>query len=125
MTGVARGFLGAAVIYGIVGLVLGLKMAISHDHDQIPAHAHVNLIGWASFFLFAIFYHSFGEKVSNLLARIHFWLAQISLLGLTVGLYLIYSGQTQFEPLAATSALTYAASFLVFAYTVFRFLFRD
>lgn len=121
---IAKGFLGSAVVYGIVGLASGLQMAISSQHTQIPAHAHVNLIGWVSFFLFAIFYQILGENVSKLFSRIHFWLAQASLLGLTIGLFLVYSGKTQFEPLAAISSLAYAASFLLFAVIVFKRLAR-
>ncbi len=113
---IARGFMIAAILYGLVGVGFGLQMAISQDTSQLPTHAHINLIGWVSFFLFALFYHLFGEKVSTLLARVHFWLAQISALGLFTGLTLIYAGETQFEPLAAISAMGYGASFLVFAF---------
>lgn len=111
----ARRFLGAAIIYGIIGIALGLAMAIGQDHGQRPTHAHINVIGFVSFFLFALFHRQWGAAVSRRLAQIHFWLAQLGMLGLTVGLYLSYDGQTQFEPVAAVSAITYGVSFLVFA----------
>lgn len=119
MNATARGFLGSSVIYGILGLALGLHMAISSDHGQMPTHAHIQVIGWVSFFLFSMFYHTYGDKVSAMLARIHFWLAQVAMLGIMVGLYLIYSGKTEFEPIAAVSSMIYAVSFLVFGYGVF------
>ncbi len=112
---IARAFLGTAILYGILGIILGLTMAIAHDHSQMPTHAHINVIGWVSFFLFAVFYDRHGASVRALLARIHFWLAQASMLGLMIGLWLMYDGQTQFEPVAAVSAIGYALSFLVFA----------
>jgi len=115
MSGLGRAFLISAIAYAIVGLILGLQMAISHDHGQMPTHAHINVIGWLSFFLFAIFYHLFEVKVSALLSRIHFWLAQVSLLGLAIGLWLMYGGHEEYEPLAAISAIGYAISFLIFA----------
>ena len=55
------------------------------------------------------------EKVSKTLSLFHFWLAQISLVGLVIGLSLVYSGSPEFEPIAAISAMGYATSFLLFA----------
>ena len=111
----ARRFLGAAILYGVLGIALGLAMAIAHDHSQRSTHAHINVIGVISFFLFALFYRQWGAQVSRLVARVHFWLAQAAMLGMTIGLWLFYDGQTQFEAVAAISATTYGASFLVFA----------
>jgi hypothetical protein len=53
--------------------------------------------------------------VPKVLALVHLWLAQVSLAVLVIGLYLIYSGKTQFDPLAAIGSMAYAVSFLVFA----------
>jgi len=50
-----------------------------------------------------------------MLALAHFWLAQLSLAGLTVGLWLLYAGQVQYEPVAALSSVGYAVSFVLFA----------
>lgn len=111
----ARAFLGTAIAYGIAGIALGLAMAMSKDHGQMPTHAHINVIGFLSFFLFALFHAQWGSAVSGLPARIHFWLAQAGMLGLTVGLYLTYGGATHLEAIPAISAMIYAASFLVFA----------
>jgi cbb3-type cytochrome oxidase subunit 1 len=119
MDKIARGFLIAAIVYGITGLLLGLYMAISQNHGQIPAHAHVNLIGWVSFFLFALFYQLLGTGVPRLLARLHFGLAQISAPGIFIGIGLIYAGYPEFEPVAAVSSMAYAASFVIFAVGAF------
>lgn len=112
---IARLFFGSALIYGILGFLLGLHMAMTQDHGQMPTHAHIMVIGWVSFALFGFFYHLFGDVVSKPLSLLHFWLAQASFVGLVIGLLLFYSGKTQFEPMAAFSALGYAASFLLFA----------
>lgn len=115
MGNIARGFFITAIGYGILGMLLGLHMAIAQDHGQRPTHAHILVIGWVSFFLFGMFYLHFGKVVSRMLARVHFWLAEASLAGLVVGLWLIYSGKTQYEPIAAVSSIVYALSFVVFA----------
>ncbi|MBX9823195.1 MAG: hypothetical protein K2Y19_21540, partial [Afipia birgiae] len=46
----------AAVIAVLIGMSWGIVMAISKDHSAMPAHAHLNLLGWVSLFLFGIFY---------------------------------------------------------------------
>ena len=43
----------AAVLFVLAGMVWGLQMA----HAAFPAHAHLNLLGWVSLFLFGIYYH--------------------------------------------------------------------
>lgn len=114
MTCVARGFLISAIAYGVVGMLLGLHMGITHNHGQMPTHAHILVIGWVSFFLFGIYYLQFGKVTSRALALVHFWMAQAAFIGLVTGLWLIYSGRNQFEAIAAVSSTAYALSFLVF-----------
>jgi hypothetical protein len=115
MRGIARAFFISAVVYGLLGMLLGLAMAMSHDHGQLPTHAHIMVVGWASFAIFGLFYFVLGEAVPAWLARAHFWLAQVSLAVLVVGLWAYYAGHTQLEPLAAIGSMGYAVSFALFA----------
>ena len=115
MTSIARWFLTAAIVYCLLGMLLGLHMAMTHDHGEMPTHAHMQLIGWVSFFLFGLFYFQFGNAVRPILAVLHFWIAQAAMLGLMIGLLLVYSDHAEYEPIAAISATAYAVSFLVFA----------
>jgi hypothetical protein len=112
---IAKGFFISAIIYGLLGMLLGLEMAISNNHGQMVTHAHIMVIGWVSFSLFGFYYFQFGKAVSRVLSLFHFWMAEGALIGLVIGLWLMYSGRTQYEPIAAVSAITYALSFLVFA----------
>jgi hypothetical protein len=73
------------------------------------------VVGWLSFAIFGLFYSAYGSAVPKLIAQVHLWLAQVSFAVLVVGLYLIYSGKTQFDPLAAVGSMAYAVSFLIFA----------
>lgn len=116
MTSVGKWFVTTAIAYGVLGMLLGLHIAMTHDHGQMPTHAHIMVIGWVSFFLFGLFYLQFGRHVSLWMSVAHLVMAQLSMLGLVTGLWLLYSGQSQYEPVAAFSALGYAFSFLVFAF---------
>jgi cbb3-type cytochrome oxidase subunit 1 len=119
MRGVARAFFISAVVYGLLGVLLGLDMAMRHDHGQLPTHAHIMVVGWVSFAIFGFFYFLLGAAVPRWLALAHLWLAQISVAVMVAGLWLYYGGQTQFEPLAAIGAMGYGASFVIFAAAAF------
>src|SRR5690625_5975332 len=49
-------------------------------------HAHVNLLGWVSMTLFGLIYHSFPSLTQNILAKVHFWLHNIGLPIMLLGL---------------------------------------
>jgi hypothetical protein len=115
MRGLSARFFGSAIVYGILGMVLGSVMGASGDHSQFPTHAHLMLIGWVSFAIFGFFYHQFAERAATLLARAHFWLAQASYVVFIVGLYLIFSGRTEAgEPMTAVGSLAYLLSMVLF-----------
>jgi hypothetical protein len=115
MQGIGKSFFTSALVYGVLGMLLGLEMAMRKNHGQMPTHAHIMVIGWVSFAIFGMFYSVYGSTVPRLLALAHLWLSQITFALLVVGLYLIYSGKTQFDPLAAIGSIGYAVSFLIFA----------
>ena len=125
MQGVARNFFTMAVIYSIVGMMLGLSMAMSHDHSQLPTHAHIMVLGWVMSAVFAFFYHLVPAARASRLASIHFWLAAISSIGMVVGLFVLYGGNPSIEPLLAVSALAYFAATLLFAFIALSALWRS
>ena len=45
-----------AVRFALIGIILGVYMASSHNHTLGQAHTHINLIGWVSLFLIGLFY---------------------------------------------------------------------
>ena len=46
----------AGVVLLVVGMIWGIQMGISKDHAAMPAHAHLNLLGFVSLFLFGFYY---------------------------------------------------------------------
>ena len=112
MIGTARSFFICSIAFGLLGMLLGLAMAISQDHSAMPAHAHILVIGWLSFAVFGLFYHLFPAAAASLAARVHCVLALVSAPVLFVAVYLVHTGNTAVEPLAAISSVAYALSFL-------------
>ncbi|WP_394887721.1 hypothetical protein ACG873_22405 [Mesorhizobium sp. AaZ16] len=116
MQGVARNFFGLAIIYALCGMALGLHMSITHDHGQMPVHAHTMVAGWLMSAVFAFFYHLFPAVAAQRLATVHFWLSAVSGIGLLVGLYFLLGGNAAVEPLVAISSIGFYASMLLFVF---------
>jgi hypothetical protein len=95
-------------------------MGISHDHSTFPAHAHLNLLGWVSLFLFGICYHLHPALDGNRLASLHVWIWLAATVVLSIGVALVHSGRPGAEPGAAGASLVLLADMLLFGRLVFR-----
>jgi hypothetical protein len=116
MQGVARNFFTLAIIYAICGMMLGLSMAMSHDHSQMPTHAHVMVAGWIMSSVFAFFYHLVPAARASRLATVHFWLTAASGVVLMGGLFVMIGGNPAVEPIVATASMVFFAGMLLFAW---------
>lgn len=116
MQGVARNFFTLAIIYALCGMALGIDMAITQDHTQMPVHAHTMVAGWLMSAVFAYFYHLFPAAREKALAQVHFWLTAISGIGLLIGLYLLLAGNEAMEAVTAVSSIGFYAGFVLFAF---------
>jgi len=125
MQGVARNFFTLAVIYSLCGMALGLHMSITHDHGQMPVHAHTMVAGWLMSAVFAFFYQHFPAVRDSMLARIHFWLTAVSGIGLLIGLYFLLAGNPGIEPVVAVSSMVFYASMLLFAFIALPAIYRS
>jgi cbb3-type cytochrome oxidase subunit 1 len=115
MKGLSAWFFGSALIYALVGLVFGLAVNPIGGHDQIPTHAHLMEVGWVSFAIFGLFYHLFPERAAAPLAVLHFWVAQLSLIALVIGFYLLFSGFIPLgEPIVIVASIGYLVSMVIF-----------
>jgi len=110
----------AAVIMVVAGMVWGIAMGISEDHSTLPAHAHLNLLGWVSLFLFGIYYHLHPSLDTNRLALAQVWIWVAATIVLSIGVALVHSGRTVGDPIAAVSSLIILADVLLFGWFVYR-----
>jgi len=120
MQNLGLNFVRCAVVYGLLGMVLGIVMASSGDHGQAPTHTHINLLGWASMGLFGLAYRAWPELNTGIWPKIHFWGWNLGALGMVLGLFLMFSGRMQFVMLTAISSVLILLSMLVFAVVIFR-----
>jgi hypothetical protein len=110
----------AAVLLVIAGMLWGIVMGISEDHSTMPAHAHLNLLGWVSLFLFGVYYHLHPEIDRSRLASLQVWIWVAGTIVMTIGVGLVHSGHEIGDPIAAVSSLLILADTLLFAWLVFR-----
>lgn len=112
-------FFKAATIFLVIGVAMGLHMGISQDHSAMPAHAHINLLGWVTCALFAGYYALQPDKADRGLATVHFIVYVLGMVVMFPALYLKYTGYPEFEPLLAAGSMIVAAGVLIFAYVLF------
>lgn len=109
-----------AVLMVIAGMIWGIIMAVSRDHSAMPAHAHLNLLGWVSLFLFSLFYHLHPaiDRSRTAVAQVVLWI--IGTIVLTTGVGLIHTGHDIGDPIAAVGAIVVLGAMLLFLWLVAR-----
>jgi peptidoglycan/LPS O-acetylase OafA/YrhL len=109
-----------AVLMVLAGMIWGIIMAISDDHSAMPAHAHLNLLGWVCLFLFGIFYHLHPaiDRSRTALVQVSVWI--VTTIILTIGVGLVHTGHPIGDPIAAVGSLIVFADMLLFGWLVLR-----
>jgi hypothetical protein len=62
MPTIAQWFFKAAVVFLLMGILMGLQMSISGNHNVIGVHAHTNLLGWVTSAIFGGYYALKGRR---------------------------------------------------------------
>lgn len=113
-------FIKISVVYFAIGVCLGLYMSIRHDYALNGVHVHINLLGWVSLALAGIIYTHFPTLASTKLAKTHFWLHNISLPIMMLGLAFIVYGQVSLTPIVAASGTVLALAIILFAINILK-----
>jgi hypothetical protein len=81
-------FMIIGVLFALVGMSIGIWMGISGPatFNYAAVHAHVNLVGWVSHFIYGLYYR--GEPINSrgALPQTHFWLAFVGAILLVIGI---------------------------------------
>ncbi|MBU9713673.1 cbb3-type cytochrome c oxidase subunit I [Evansella tamaricis] len=111
-----------SVVYFVIGVLLGYHMSMASDYSLTPVHAHVNLLGWTSMTLAGILYVMFPKAEQSLSGKIHFWLHNIGLPLMMLGIFLAISGVVSgIVPLMIIiGSNVVVLAVLVFAFNVFK-----
>jgi hypothetical protein len=110
----------AAVAFVVAGMIWGIIMGISGDYSATPAHAHLNLLGWVSLFLFGIYYrlHPSFDGAKSAIAQVSVWV--IGTIIFAIGVGLVHTGHAIGDPIAAVGSITVLLGMLLFGWLVFQ-----
>src|SRR5690625_3652376 len=109
-----------SVVYFALGTLLGLYMSMTMNYVYTGVHAHMNLLGWTSLTLAGILYLIFPKAGESLSGKLHFWLHNIGLPLMMIGLFMALSGFDQFLILIPIGGITVVLAVLVFTFNVLK-----
>ena len=110
-----------SVSLGLIGIVLGIVMGIRQDFALMPVHAHLNLLGFVTLFLSALYYRIVPEAAASRLARYQAIVSVAGAVVFPIGIAcVLLGGHERFEPVVVVGALTVLLGMVLFAVIVFR-----
>ena len=96
-------------------------MGIGQDFVLMPAHAHLNLLGFVTMFLSALYYRVVPEAAASGLARYQAIVSVAGAVVFPIGIAcVLVGGHDRFEPVVVAGALTVLLGMALFAVIVFR-----
>lgn len=124
---VATRYTSVSIIYFFTGCILGTFMFLrpGNIYSIMPAHAHINLVGFVSMMIFGVSYHMFPRFAGRPLHSIKIAETQFNLLNIgLIGMVLLFafadrSGMT-YRLLLPLFGTTLTASFLLYVYNAWK-----
>jgi len=118
-----RKFLVCALCWAVLGMVLGIYMAASHNHAEFITHAHILLVGFVVSFVYGAIHKLWLAAPARGLATLQFVLHQVSAIVMTGGLFMMFANMappTTLEPFLAASSFGVLIGMLLMIYMVLR-----
>jgi hypothetical protein len=114
-------FFRTAILIAIAGILLGIFMGMNQDFRLAHMHAHLNLLGWVSFFIFGGYYALVPRAAQGVLPKVHYTLCLLGLIAFMAGLTSIaLEAEVKLVALAIVGSLLLLLGFVAFAVIVFR-----
>ncbi|MCH1626188.1 cytochrome-c oxidase [Fredinandcohnia quinoae] len=107
-----------SVVYFLIGVGLGMYMSMAHNYTLTGVHVHINLLGWASMGLAGIYYHLFPQAGESKIGTAHFWLHNIGLPIMMIGLAALVLGNASFEPVVAVGGTITTLGIILFVVNI-------
>ena len=98
------------IIYLLIGMSMGVYMGATKDFSMHPVHAHINLLGWTLLGLSGLVFQVFPELEKSMLAKIYFWLYNVSVPVTLVCLFLFLNGHAAIDPILGLGSVLITVS---------------
>jgi len=110
-----------SVSVGLIGMAFGIFMGIRQDFVLAPAHAHLNLLGFVTMFLSALYYRVFPQAAASRLAPYQAFVSAVGAILFPVGIAcVLIGGHDRFEPVVIAGSITVFVGMALFAAIVYR-----
>ena len=87
-----RKFVLNAFAYAVLGMALGVYMAIAQNFRQMGTHTHIMLVGFVISFAYALCHRLWLSNAGSKFAAVQFYIHQAATIVLLAGLFLLYGG---------------------------------
>jgi energy-converting hydrogenase Eha subunit C len=108
------------VLFALIGMGLGTYMGISQDFLLAPVHAHINLVGWATHFLFGLYYRGEPANSKGVLPEAQFLCAIVGGILLPIGIVGAVTNDATLDVAVIPGTLFTIVSMLLFLIVVLR-----
>lgn len=109
-------FFTAAALCALAGMTWGVMMAASGDHSMMPAHAHLNLLGWATLALMGGFYALTGAN--GRLGWINFGFSTAGVIIAVPGIAILLGGNPKGEIAATVGSILAIIGMIAFLLSI-------
>ncbi len=120
MPRISAAFFAFGTVCLLGGMTLGMIMGGSGDFTLMPAHAHLNLLGFVVMCAYGTFYALTAATMNCKLAWANFAISAAGVIVMIPSLAIMLSGNTALEPLVAIGRLLSMLGLIVFAVSVFK-----
>jgi len=103
MLEIDRAYVAIALLWAVVGMLLGLYMGIAADTKLLTVHVAMMLSGFVTLALYGMVYRLWPALKKSPLAPAQFWITVVGVAGLVVGSYFLVT--TGSIPLAAIASV--------------------
>lgn len=110
----------AAAVYAVIGMAFGIYMGIKQDFSLMPAHAHLNVIGWLSISLYGLVLAQFPAIAASRLAKVQGVIAHLGLLVFVPGIAVAIISNHELEIFAILGSLLVLLGGLLFVALVWQ-----
>ncbi|HET7678874.1 MAG TPA: hypothetical protein VFK79_01920 [Xanthobacteraceae bacterium] len=104
----------------LLGLCLGIGMAMKQDFRLAPTHAHLNLVGFVIMFLAGLYYRLVPAAETLGLAKAHAYLHLAAAVIFPIGIAAVTVVDHSYEFLAIIGSLIFLAAMILFTVVVYR-----
>jgi hypothetical protein len=126
MPRVSAAFFMTGALCLLIGMCWGMAMAGTQNFTLMPAHAHLNLLGWVTMSIYGTFYALTHASLSPRLAWINYGCATLGVAIMIPTLSVFLStGNAALEPVIGIGSLLSVIALLTFMVSAFRELKRS